>query len=100
MGCGDRIVQAFQIGISWNMIQVNLRNIFGLILLIFTVNAMATAEPKFDLLEKSDNYELRQYYPMIIAEVLVDGDMEQASGKGFRLYGFLIFRYWNKLFTE
>ncbi len=73
------------------MIQVNLRMILGLILLIFTVNAMATTEPKFDLLEKSDNYELRQYHPMIIAEVLVDGDMEQASGKGFRLIADYIF---------
>ena len=52
---------------------------------------MATTEPKFDLLEKSDNYELRHYHPMIIAEVFVDGDMEQASGKGFRLIADYIF---------
>ncbi|MDP2152224.1 MAG: heme-binding protein [Methylotenera sp.] len=73
------------------MIQINLRKIFGLILLIFTVNAMATTEPKFDLLEKSDGFELRQYHPMIIAEVLVEGDMEQASNKGFRLIADYIF---------
>ncbi len=73
------------------MIQINLRCVFGLILLIFTVNAMSTTEPKFDLLEKSDHYELRQYHPMIIAEVLVDGDMDQASGKGFRLIADYIF---------
>lgn len=71
--------------------KVTLRNIFGLFLLIFTVNAMATTEPKFDLLEKSDKYELRQYHPMIIAEVLVEGDMDQASGKGFRLIADYIF---------
>lgn len=73
------------------MIQINLRSILGLILLLFSVNAMATPEPKFDLLEKSGKYELRQYHSMIIAEVLVDGDMEQASGKGFRLIADYIF---------
>ncbi len=70
---------------------MNLRSIIGPILLILTVNAMAAAEPKFDLLEKSDDFELRQYHPMIIAEVLVEGDMDQASGKGFRLIADYIF---------
>jgi hypothetical protein len=45
---------------------------------------MAIEEPKFDLLEKTDSFELRLYRPMIVAEVLVDGDMDQASSKGFR----------------
>lgn len=73
------------------MTQVNLRNIFGLILLTLTVNTMAAIEPKFDLLEKSDDFELRQYHPMIIAEVFIEGDMEQASNKGFRLIADYIF---------
>ncbi len=73
------------------MTRAKLLSIFTLILFIFTENVMATPELKFDLLEKSDAYELRQYYPMIIAEVLVDGDMDQASGKGFRLIADYIF---------
>jgi hypothetical protein len=52
---------------------------------------MATEEPKFDLLEKSDAFELRQYRAMILAEVLVEGDLDEASNKGFRLVADYIF---------
>jgi hypothetical protein len=52
---------------------------------------MAAEEPKYELIEKSGEFELRQYQPMLIAEVLVDGDMDQASGKGFRLIADYIF---------
>ncbi len=52
---------------------------------------MATEEPKYELIEKSGDYELRQYHPMLIAEVLVDGNMDQASSKGFRLIADYIF---------
>ena len=55
------------------------------------MNVMATEEPKYELIEKSGEFELRQYQPMLIAEVLVDGDMDQASGKGFRLIADYIF---------
>lgn len=55
------------------------------------LTAMAIEEPKYELLEKSDDFELRQYHPMIIAEVLVEGDMDQASSKGFRLIADYIF---------
>jgi len=52
---------------------------------------MATEEPKYELIEKSGKLELRQYQPMLIAEVLVDGNMDQASGIGFRLIADYIF---------
>ena len=55
------------------------------------MNVMATEEPKYELIEKSGDFELRQYYPMLIAEVLVDGNMDQASSKGFRLIADYIF---------
>ena len=55
------------------------------------MNVMATKEPKYELIEKSGEFELRQYQPMLIAEVLVDGDMDQVSGKGFRLIANYIF---------
>jgi hypothetical protein len=73
------------------MTRFNLLEVVGFILLIFSANAMATTEPKFDLLEKSDAFELRQYQPIIIAEVVVDGNMAQASSKGFRLIADYIF---------
>lgn len=52
---------------------------------------MAYEEPKYDVLEKSDMFELRAYKPLIVAEVLVDGDMDAPSNKGFRLIADYIF---------
>jgi hypothetical protein len=53
--------------------------------------AMAIEEPKYQVLEKDGDIELRAYEPMIVAEVLVDGDMDRASGKGFRMIAGYIF---------
>ncbi len=52
---------------------------------------MATEEPKFTLLEKSEPFELRAYAPQIVAEVKVDGDLDAASNQGFRLIAAYIF---------
>jgi SOUL heme-binding protein len=60
-------------------------------LLIFSNTAMAIEEPKFTLLEKDQAFELRDYAPKVIAEVEVDGDMREASSKGFRLIADFIF---------
>lgn len=53
--------------------------------------AMAVEEPKFDVLTEDGSYQLRRYAPVIVAETLVDGDMDAASGKGFRLIADYIF---------
>ncbi len=52
---------------------------------------MATEEPKYVLLEKSEPFELRAYAPLIVAEVKVDGDLDAASSEGFRLIAAYIF---------
>lgn len=52
---------------------------------------MAVEEPKFDVLTQDGSYQLRRYAPVIVAETLVDGDMDAASGKGFRLIADYIF---------
>lgn len=52
---------------------------------------MAAEEPEYKIIEKSGDYELRRYQPVLIAEVLVDGNMNEASGKGFRLIADYIF---------
>ena len=52
---------------------------------------MAIEEPKYILLEKSHHFELRQYPPVVIAEVLVEGDFGEISSKGFRLIADFIF---------
>lgn len=62
-----------------------------LIGLLWTNSLMATEEPKFDLLLKEDRFEIRHYAPQIVAETFVDGDMDSASSRGFRLIADYIF---------
>jgi hypothetical protein len=70
---------------------------FSLRVLVFLTSiliasaAMATEEPKYTLLEKSESFELRAYAPLIVAEVKVDGDLDAASSQGFRLIAAYIF---------
>ena len=52
---------------------------------------MAIEEPKYSVIEKTEPFELRQYAPMIVAEVKVDGDLDEASNQGFRLIAGYIF---------
>lgn len=52
---------------------------------------MAVEEPKFEVLTKDGSHEVRRYAPVIVAETLVDGDMDAASGRGFRLIADYIF---------
>jgi SOUL heme-binding protein len=52
---------------------------------------MATEEPKFTSIEKSGEFELRQYEPIIVAETFVRGTLDEASSGGFRLIASYIF---------
>ena len=52
---------------------------------------MATEEPRFDLIKKEDDFELRRYQAMIIAEVQVTGTLSEASNQGFRQVADFIF---------
>lgn len=52
---------------------------------------MATEEPKFEIISQHNNIELRRYPAMIVAEVEVVGDMDAASGQGFRALADYIF---------
>jgi hypothetical protein len=63
----------------------------GLLLLLVAGTAMATEEPAYTVMEQSDDFELRRYDPMIVAETLVAGSMDDASGSGFRLIADYIF---------
>jgi hypothetical protein len=66
-------------------------HIFLCVALTFTGVVMAVEEPKYSVLEKSPPFELRSYAPMIVAEVQVEGDLDEASGQGFRLIAAYIF---------
>ncbi len=52
---------------------------------------MAIEEPKFETVQREAKFEVRQYAPLIVAETWVEGDMDAASGKGFRLIADYIF---------
>jgi effector-binding domain-containing protein len=47
--------------------------------------------PKYQVAESSDNIEIRDYAPMIVAEVDVPGKQRDAIGKGFRIIADYIF---------
>lgn len=66
-------------------------SIFLTLGLVLGGTAMATEEPKFELISKEKNIELRRYPAFIVAETWVDGDMSEASNKGFRAIAGYIF---------
>lgn len=65
--------------------------ISGLTFLLGMGNAMAIEEPKYSLTEKSNNFEIRAYDAMVVAETLVDGNLDQASSVGFKRIADYIF---------
>lgn len=62
-----------------------------LVTLLWTGNLMATEEPKFESLRTEGKIEIRRYVPVIVAETIVDGDMDTASSRGFQLIAGYIF---------
>ena len=67
------------------------KSLLVFIALTLTGAVMATEEPKYAVLEKESPFEIRFYAPMIIAEVQVEGDLDEASSQGFRLIAAYIF---------
>ena len=65
--------------------------IFATVLLIIgAIDAMAIEEAAYKLLRKDDIFEIRDYAPHILAETVVEGDLEQAGSKAFRkLFGYI-----------
>jgi hypothetical protein len=55
---------------------------------VFGVNTVE--EARYDVLMAEDNYELRLYEPMVIAETYVEGDFDEAGNRAFRrLFGYI-----------
>lgn len=59
------------------------------ILLLGALNTMATDEAKYTLIEKSGDFEIRDYERQILVETIVDSSMEEAGNEAFRK----LFRY-------
>jgi len=58
-------------------------------ILIGANTAMATEEAPYQVVKTEEIFELRDYPPQLLAETIVDGDLEGAGNKAFRL----LFRY-------
>jgi len=50
---------------------------------LVTGNAMAVEEAKYTVVLNEHNFEVRQYAPHVLAETVVDGDLEGAGNKAF-----------------
>jgi hypothetical protein len=61
------------------------------LLFIFPQLSMAIEEPSYQASEQEPPFEIRQYAPMLVAEVIVDGTRDEASNKGFRMIADFIF---------
>ncbi|MDO8341117.1 MAG: heme-binding protein, partial [Candidatus Woesebacteria bacterium] len=59
--------------------------------LLLGEHAMATEEPKFEILSQQGVIELRRYPAFVVAETTVEGDMDAASNQGFRAIADYIF---------
>jgi effector-binding domain-containing protein len=53
------------------------------------MDAMAIEEATYNVLEKDNDFEIRDYAPHILAETIVEGDFEDAGNKAYRR----LFRY-------
>ena len=63
-----------------------------LLMMIFAfgvMEVMAVEEAKYSVLKKNERFEIRDYAPHVLAEVIVEGDIEQAGNKAFNR----LFRY-------
>ena len=74
---------------------INFTGLTGLILLSITSmfiakSAMAIEKAKYTVLEKVENFEIRQYEAQVVAETYVQGTLEEVGDDGFRrLYAYI-----------
>jgi len=64
--------------------------LLGVSSLLVAKSAMAIEKSKYTVVEKEDDFEIRQYDPQIVAETFVEGDLEEVGNEGFRrLYAYI-----------
>ena len=71
-----------------------MRHSIGIVLvaafiLIGARNTMATEEAKYTVVKKDDSFQIRDYAPHVLAEIIVEGELENAGSKAFNS----LFRY-------
>ena len=61
-----------------------LQTLFAVLLALLAENLMAVEEAKYTVTLQQDKLEIREYAPSVVAEVIVNGDFEDASGAAFK----------------
>lgn len=61
-----------------------MKRLLALLVLTISLGAMATEEPEYAVVLTDEEFELREYAPKILAEVIVKGDYRRAGNSGFR----------------
>jgi effector-binding domain-containing protein len=59
------------------------------LIIMGVIDAMAIEEAKYEVIKKDNNFEIRDYEAHILAETLVEGNLEDAGNEGFKR----LFRY-------
>jgi len=60
------------------------------VIIIGAMDAMAIEEATYNVEKRDDKFEIRDYAPHILAETIVEGDLEQAGNKAFtRLFRYI-----------
>ena len=75
-----------------NLMYIGLAGValLGVSSLLVAKSALAIEKAKYTVLEKENDFEIRQYDIQIVAETYVDGDLEDVGNEGFRrLYGYI-----------
>ena len=69
----------------------SIRIILATAVIIFgAMDAMAIEEATYKVVKKDNKFEIRDYAPHILAETVVDGDLEEAGNKAFsRLFRYI-----------
>jgi len=71
--------------------------LYGILILFLVLLAMSGTimsqvnEPKFKVIESHGNIDIRDYAPLLVAEVRVEGERKEAISKGFRMLADYIF---------
>ena len=61
------------------------------LLAAITMPSHAIEEPTYSVVQKTEQFEVRQYEPYLVAEVVVPGPVSEAGSQGFSLLGGYIF---------
>lgn len=70
---------------------MRMRLFLGVLVLFFVGFVMAIEEPRYRVIGKSEEFELRAYGPKIVAETVVSGSLNTGSRAGFKLIADYIF---------